>query len=428
MYLTLQNPDELLDLMTGSFNRGSLIVSLKEHLLYNNSCSVIVVAIDEMKSINNILGVDMGDAIIKKVFKIISESAEKEMVFRMSGDKFAILPSSKIICRRIAKEIRETLCREHIVNNAEVQISACICYGTVTDVTDYEYIIKLLEYAIPVAKQSGKGTLLEIDDVMLKKYHRELDIQKALHEAIENDSLDVYFQPIYSAKEGKFTQAEALVRFPHPKLGMIYPNEFIPYAEKSGNIIKIGEQVLNKVCRLIREHDLINTTDIEHIEINLSAIEALQHSFPDKVRKILENHGVSAGHIIFEMTETAASNANNIVENTLRTLGDRGVVFALDDYGTGYANIDTFIRLPFSIIKLDKSMVWSYFQNDKNALIFRDTVKMMHDLGVQTLAEGVETKEQLDEMLRLGVDYIQGYYFARPMPTEDFLNFINNRG
>ncbi|MBE6989093.1 MAG: bifunctional diguanylate cyclase/phosphodiesterase [Ruminococcaceae bacterium] len=428
MYLTLQNPDELLDLMTGSFNRGSLIVSLKEHLLYNNSCSVIVIAIDEMKAINNILGVDMGDAIIKKVFSIISQSAEKEMVFRMSGDKFAILPSSKIICRRIAKEIRETLCREHIVNNAEVRISACICYGTVTDVTDYEYIIKLLEYAIPVAKQSGKGTLLEIDDMMLKRYHRELDIQKALHEAIENDSLDVYFQPIYSAKEDKFTQAEALVRFPHPKLGMIYPNEFIPYAEKSGNIIKIGEQVLNKVCRLIREHDLINTTDIEHIEINLSAIEALQHSFPGKVRKILENHGVSAGHIIFEMTETAASNANNIVENTLRTLGDHGVVFALDDYGTGYANIDTVIRLPFSIIKLDKSMVWSYFQNDKNALIFRDTVKMMHDLGVQTLAEGVETQEQLDEMLRLGVDYIQGYYFARPMPTEDFLNFINNRG
>ncbi|MBQ6933673.1 MAG: bifunctional diguanylate cyclase/phosphodiesterase [Clostridia bacterium] len=426
MYLTLQNPDELLDLMTGSFNRNSLVVSLKEHLLYNNSCSVIVVAIDEMKSINNILGVDMGDAIIKKVFKIISESAEKEMVFRMSGDKFAILPSSKIICRRIAKEIRESLCHEHIVNGAEVRISACICYGTVSDVHDYDYIIKLLEYAIPVAKQSGKGTLLEIDDMMLKRYHRELDIQKALHEAIDNEYLDVYLQPIYSAKEGKFTQAEALVRFPHPKMGMIYPNEFIPYAEKSGLIIKVGEQVLTKVCRLIKEYDIINTTDIEHIEINLSAIEALQHSFPGKVKKILETYDIDSKQIIFEMTETAASNANNIVADSLRTLCEHGVCFALDDYGTGYANIDTVIRLPFSIIKLDKSMVRAYFQNPKNALIFRDTVKMMHDLGIQTLAEGVETKQQLDEMLRLGVDYIQGYYFARPMPIEDLLKFINN--
>ena len=209
-------------------------------------------------------------------------------------------------------------------------------------------------------------------------------------------------------------------------MGMIYPNEFIPYAEKSGLIIKVGEQVLTKVCRLIKEYDIINSTDIEHIEINLSAIEALQHSFPGKVKKILETYDIDSKQIIFEMTETAASNANNIVADSLRTLGEHGVCFALDDYGTGYANIDTVIRLPFSIIKLDKSMVRAYFQNPKNALIFRDTVKMMHDLGIQTLAEGVETKQQLDEMLRLGVDYIQGYYFARPMPIEDLLKFIDN--
>ena len=426
MYLTLQNPDELLDLMTGTFNRGSLIVSLKEHLIYDKSCSVVVIAIDEMKTINNILGVDMGDAIIKKVSKIIAESAEDEMVFRMSGDKFALLPSSKISCRRIAKEIRESLCREHIVNGAEVRISACVCYGTIADVRDYEYIVKLLEYTIPIAKQEGKGTLLEIDDMMLKKYHRELDIQKALHEAIANDGFEVYLQPIYCAETNTFTQAEALIRFPHPVLGMIYPNEFIPYAEKSGNIIKIGELMLNKVCRLIKEYDLMNTTSIEHIEINLSAIETLQHSFPGKVKETMENYGIDPEYIIFEVTETAASNANNIVENALHTLGDYGINFALDDYGTGNANIDTVIRQPFSIIKLDKSMVRSYFKNPKNALIFRETVKMMKNLGIATLAEGVETQKQLDEMLALGIDYIQGNHFARPMPVSDFLKFINN--
>ena len=207
---------------------------------------------------------------------------------------------------------------------------------------------------------------------------------------------------------------------------MIYPNEFIPYAEKSGNIIKIGEQMLNKVCRLIKEYDLMNTTSIEHIEINLSAIETLQHSFPGKVKETMENYGIDPEYIIFEVTETAASNANNIVENALHTLGDYGINFALDDYGTGYANIDTVIRLPFAIIKLDKSMVRSYFKNPKNALIFRDTVKMMKNLGIATLAEGVETQKQLDEMLALGIDYIQGYHFARPMPVSDFLKFINN--
>ena len=426
MYLTLQNPDELLDLMTGSFNRNSFIVSLKERMLYDETCSVIVVAIDEMKTVNNLLGVDMGDAIIKKVFRVIAESSEDEMIFRLSGDKFALLPSTKISCRRIAKDVRESICREHIVNGAEVQISACVCYGTVSNVYDYEYILKLLEYAIPVAKANGKGSILEIDDMMLKRYHRELDIQKALHEAIENDGFDIYLQPIYSVKTGKFTQAEALVRFPHQKLGMIYPNEFIPYAEKTGNIVKIGEIVLNKVCRFIRDNNLMETTAIEHIEINLSAIEALQHSFPIKVKKILENYGIPAGYIVFEMTETAASNANNIVENSLRSLNAHGVSFALDDYGTGYANIDTVIRLPFSVIKLDKSMVRAYFKNRKSALIFRDTVRMVNDLDILTVAEGVETENQFKEMSELGVDYIQGYYFARPMPTDEFLKFIAN--
>ena len=248
------------------------------------------------------------------------------------------------------------------------------------------------------------------------------NIAGILNRAIMGHELEMYYQPIYSVKDGRFLSAEALIRLHDSEFGMISPGVFIPAAESRGLILPIGDFVLESVHRFVATHDM-EELGLSYIEINLSVAQCTQRHLPDNIKKLSEEYGVRPDQINLEITETTYENTGEVMEYNLQTLSDAGYTFSLDDYGTGYSNIQRVSRLPLKMIKIDKSLVDDMNTPDGDS-IMRNTVRMMQDIRKELVIEGVETKEKLDALTDMGVDFIQGFYFSKPLPADEFVSFL----
>ena len=235
--------------------------------------------------------------------------------------------------------------------------------------------------------------------------------------------MEVHYQPIFNTEKGCYTSAEALVRIKDDLLGNISPEIFIPIAERNGSIIRMGNMIFEKVCKFISENNMRNTT-IEYIEINVSAVQCMQEDFVDTLNEIMERYGVQPDQINLEVTETAAVNSIAVLQENVERLHRQGISFALDDYGSGYATIGYIHQLPFKIIKLDKLMVWDAFENERAGITLRYTVGMLKELKVHIVAEGVETLEQQSRLSDIGCDYLQGWYYSKAVPPNEFAKLI----
>ena len=248
------------------------------------------------------------------------------------------------------------------------------------------------------------------------------NLDSILNRAITAKRLEMYYQPIYSVKEKRFVSAEALLRLNDSEFGMIPPGLFIPAAESRGLIVPIGNFVLEDVHRFISENDL-DELGLSYIEINLSVAQCLQRDLPERMKRLSDKYGVSPDKINLEITETTYDNIGEVMEQNLTALTEEGYSFSLDDYGTGYSNMQRVSRLPLKIIKIDKSLVDDMHRED-GLSIMRNTINMMKDIRKEIVAEGVETREGLEMLSEMGVDYIQGYYYSRPLPADEFKTFI----
>ncbi|MBQ4483216.1 MAG: EAL domain-containing protein [Lachnospiraceae bacterium] len=263
-------------------------------------------------------------------------------------------------------------------------------------------------------------------DLSSEEYMRQVD-EKVRH-AVESGNLEVYYQPIYSFKEKRFVSAEALLRL-HDGETFIPPDLFITVAENNGSIVEIDDYVVQQVCKMISGRNL-KDLGIRYIELNLSVSDMLQDDIAGKMKRMVEMYHVNPSQINLEITETSDDTFTGTVEANVYKLSKLGFNFSLDDFGTGYSSLSRIIMMPFDIIKLDKTIVQSPFmledeQDRENArTLLESSADMIHQIGAETVAEGVETKEQLDAMERLGVNFIQGFYFARPMPESDFINAV----
>lgn len=303
-------------------------------------------------------------------------------------------------------------------------ISTTVCCITWPDDGDtYADIIDVIDFSVLSAKKSGKGCIVYAKDLDLQSIRREKAIEKAIDYAIEQDTLEVHYQPIYNIEKQSYTSAEALVRIRDDLLGNISPEVFIPIAERNGSILKMGSMIFEKVCKFISENDLQNTT-IEYIEVNVSVVQCMQKDFVEHLNEIMDKYGVKPCQINLEVTETAAVNSIAILQENIEKLYHQGISFALDDYGSGYATIGYIHQLPFKIIKLDKLMVWDAFENERAGITLRYTVGMLKELKVHIVAEGVETKEQQSRLSDIGCDYLQGWYYSKAIPPEEFADLI----
>ena len=307
----------------------------------------------------------------------------------------------------------------------EISLDVNMCLFSYPQVvSNLEDAIDLLEYSLKYAKETGGSGIVYGDKELLAKGKRETQIVYMLGKAIKEDGFCVHYQPIYSVEKGRYTTAEALVRFKESDIGFVSPEEFIPIAEKNGMIVRIGEIVFEKVCKFYKENHL-EEKGIENIHFNLSVVECMQQKLHEKIENIMDKYQLDSSKISLEITETAAVTSREILINNMNQLIDRGFKFSMDDYGTGFSNTSTLIAYPFDEIKIDKSIVWSAMEDEKAMIAFKHSVAMIKDLDFKIVAEGVETKEQAKMLGDLGCDYFQGYYYSKPVSEDDFMSLID---
>lgn len=306
--------------------------------------------------------------------------------------------------------------------NKDIAPDACVCLLRCPE--DIDTYAALTNFINNMDERLPKGIrLVRLSAVSgTKDFKISNNMDEIIKRGIKQNSFKVYYQPIYSVKEKRFKSAEALIRLNDVKYGFISPGLFIPAAERSGAIHQIGEFVLKDVCRFMSS-DKYKSLGMEQVEINLSLAQCIEGNFVDRVRNIVETFGIRPEKINLELTETASILDTDIAEKNITALRKLGFSFALDDYGTGYSSIKRIAFLPLDIVKLDKSIA-DDIDNPQMLAVTTNTIRMLNNLNKKIVVEGVEDKETADKFIELGCDYIQGYYYARPMPEEELVNFI----
>ncbi len=247
-------------------------------------------------------------------------------------------------------------------------------------------------------------------------------IDEIIKNAIANKSFQVFYQPIYDVKTKRFSSAEALLRLKDPEFGFIPPQIVVENAERKGLINVIGDYVVEEVFRFVSSPEF-EKTGFEYIEINLSVHQCMESAFASKLKELEEMYHVDPARINFEVTETASTEFNKSLDENLQVLKDMGYSFSLDDYGTGYSNMHRIFHLPISIVKIDKTMV-DDLKDEKGYYIMKNSFRMLRDIQMKIVAEGVETEEVAKKVIEMGCDYIQGYYYARPMDKDRLMEFL----
>lgn len=324
---------------------------------------------------------------------------------------------------RYASYAFETLKHDCMVNGLNLTVLPSVCVFKFPEDTKSVEQLRLLLSDLRNHKYSN-GVNLASTYMKNKDYTIMANMDTILKDAIENDRFEVYYQPIYSNEKNGFNSAEALLRLITPEYGFIRPDLFIPMAEESGAIHKIGLIVLEKVCRFISS-DEFKKLGLDYIEVNLSVVQCMDKNLADKILSVCKKYDVNPSQLNLEITETASIfTQRNMIKNINR-LFETGYSFSLDDFGTGYSNLVRIASLPLNIVKLDKSFTWTENSEDLK-IILENTINMIKKMNMKIVVEGVETEEMLKRFKDLGCEYIQGYYFSKPLPEYDFINYIKD--
>lgn len=400
------------------------MAKLREELPYVLGCSsnkqmaVIYIDIDDFKLVNDTMGHHAGDLLIKLFAENLLNFAKPEdRVYRFGGDEYVVTLGSFSDYEELRvrlSELMDVIRRPWLYNDHNFMISSSIGVAVYPDHGDtIEILMQNADTALSYAKTGGKSRYLIYNDFMKDKTWSFIQLTSDLRMALERSEFFLVYQPQYNLLDGSLVGFEALIRWLHPLKGIIYPLDFIPFAEETGLIDKIEDWVLETACRQTSEWKSIGFGDLK-ISINISGNTLSKSSWMNKVGQHLEGC-TDYGRVIFEITETAVIGDIEDSIKALETLHEMGIHIALDDFGTGYSSLTYLQSLPIDIIKLDKSFVWSIGIDEDKSYIVRTVIDLAHRLGIKVVAEGVETEEQLSFLKDAGCDLAQGYYFSKPI-------------
>ena len=290
-----------------------------------------------------------------------------------------------------------------------------------------EDLLSLIRYIRQGSREFSESDFLCIGKDSVAKMNQERETEQLILEAMENNRVEVFYQPIFSTSEQRFTSAEALVRIRDKEGNIIPPGVFIDIAEENGMILRLGEIVFEKVCCFIQKHPLEHY-GLHYIEVNLSVVQCAYDRLARDYISVMKKYSIDPENINLEITESASTNAKRTLLDNMETLMEYGVHFSLDDFGTGQSNLNYIVDMPVDIVKFDRSMTNAYFENGKAKYVMDAAIHMIHGMNMQIVSEGIETAEQYHTMEKLGISYIQGYYFSKPLPENDFIQFLETNG
>lgn len=422
IYLSLENPSDYQDKKLGVFNRDAFVEVVETYIEMKKQFHIIGVQIGGFTYINDTIGVANGDRLLRMLADYLRSIDKNVRVFHISGIRFALVwTHNDLEAKDITAQIEERFHQPFKVNGVNISLYSQMCsLNYPKQVKKLEDIIDTIEYLLKELHNADEDHLVFASEEILRVKRRENLIIQIMSRAVRNHGFEVYYQPIYSVEKQRYVSAEALVRLHDDEMGFISPEEFIPIAEQNGMILEIGEIVFEEVCRFISlRHP--EELGIEYIEVNLSVVQCMQEKMSRKLIQLMSLYHVPEHMINLEITETSAIISSDILQNNMQRLVDEGSTFALDDYGTGFSNMTHIIELPFSIIKLDKSMVWAALESDKARYALQYTAEMIKAMNMHIVAEGVETLEQAQMLESYGCDFFQGYYFSKPVPQDEFM-------
>ncbi|MBR4096852.1 MAG: GGDEF domain-containing protein [Oscillospiraceae bacterium] len=428
--ITIQRPEELVDMVTELGKHAAYADAMKKNFMNKKEVGIIFINISNYTSVSSMLGYDQSSRLLKDIADKLN-AINKDMrlyaeLYYLDRGGFRVVVNKKnwdkleLAAQAINSELKKSM----IISQLELNIMAYVCVAYCpADISDFKSLISFgsdLSSTVPYS-----GNVLKASEVIANRaFKLNNEIDNIIDDALANRKFSVYYQPIFSVEQGRFISAEALLRLQNEKFGFIPPDVFITAAEKSGAIHRIGDYVLEEVCHFI-SGDEFKELGLDYIEINLSVAQCMQSDLADKVLEIMNKYGVAPDKINLEITETAASYAQNVMMNNLEKLTQAGISFSLDDYGTGYSNIKSVASLPISIVKLDKTFV-DEEDNPRMWIVLQNTIKMLKDMDMSIVVEGVENAELAKKFADLNCEFIQGYYYSKPVPKSDFITFMKN--
>lgn len=421
------------DHLTGLANRRSLSNRLKQVLKeskrYRRTAALMYLDLDDFKRINDSMGHDAGDALIKQIASRLQGAVrESDFVARLGGDEFSVLllnetsvENAAKIAEKLINEIERPVC----INGRCFSISASIGITLVpNDGDEVSTLLRSADLAMYAAKQAGKNSFHFFDQDMQIKAIEKHQLEMDLTDAIINNQLELHYQPIVDMQSREVSSYEALVRWNHPTRGFLPPDEFIGIAEESGKIVDLGYWVIRQVCELI-SHRTRQQRNCDPIAVNLSPKQFVDPNLLENIRTIVKEADIDARKLEVEITEsTLMDNVDDAIQ-IMEQLRAMGIRIAIDDFGTGYSSLAVIKRFPVDKLKIDRSFVGKLDDDRSDHKIVRAIIAMAHTLQIEVVAEGIETERQYELLKNAKCDVGQGYLFAKPGPADQIFSSIN---
>lgn len=416
------------DALTGLLNRTMLNDSI-DHAVSrarrdHKFAAVMMLDLDKFKLINDNLGHDAGDLLLKEVAnRMKSILRATDTVFRLGGDEFVVVLEGVMHpedCAAVGQKLMEVITAPLVLGDIAVEVGASVGIAVYpSDGDDSTELMKNADIAMYQAKSEGRGKFQFYAQEMGARVSKHLAVVTGLQEALKKDQFILHYQPIFDLASGQLVAAEALVRWLDPERGLVPPNDFIPVAEDSGLIGAIGTWVIRETCRQSNQWRQDGLKAVS-VAVNLSAYQLRNDEVVDVVRRAMAHSELPPHSISIELTESMVMEDPERVIGILQEIRGLGVTISIDDFGTGYSSLSYLRHFPIDVIKIDRSFVKDIGDDPKESVIANAIIQLAHSLGCRVLAEGVETKVQGDYLRRQGCDLVQGFFFGRPVPAMDF--------
>ncbi|SHH10766.1 sensor domain-containing protein [Clostridium magnum] len=421
------------DSVTKLPNRDLFLIDIKNILqktIYlNQEGAIIFVDLDNFKSINDTLGHDFGDLILK-VFSQLLNICVKDYgnLYRLGGDEFIVLIEKFDSIEKLEEICNMILdyCKKPFeINEKQLYMTTSIGISIFPrDSYDANDLLKFADLAMYESKARGKNTCTFFEQALSESYTRRILIENELKEAIKNNEFSIVYQPQIDALENRIFGFEALLRWNNKKLGFVSPAEFIPIAERTGIILDIGNWVLNKVCKKIREFKA-KKYRFNNVAINVSPIQTKETNFKDKIINVCKENEIALSLLEIEITERTLIELNDEKIADLYELIKKGINISIDDFGTGYSSLSYLTVIPINTLKIDKSFI-DNIEDEKNRAVIECILNLSKSLKYKVIAEGVELKDQLEILMNLGCNIVQGYYFSKPVGEDELEEMLKN--
>lgn len=423
------------DPLTGLPNRALFLSGFTRALAAaerENRVAVMFLDVDRFKYLNDTLGHGVGDQLLSVFSQRVVGAAEGQMVARLGGDEFTVLvqaPNARATALRIAEHVMHSLRRPFSLSGQEMFVSSSIgiAVSTEADRTTTE-LLRKADIALYRAKAEGRSRFVlftpELDAIPAEQF----DLDNALRRSVERQELLLHYQPLVDLRTGDICGLEALLRWDHPHRGILSPATFISIAEETGEIIRIGQWVLEEACRNAVEFQRLRPEYPLATCVNISAAEFRQRDLPRRIARILEDTGLPARQLKLELTESVLIQDVPGTLETLSELRDLGVGLAIDDFGTGYSSLSYLQRLPVDTLKVDQSFIGRLGVDATSGPVLRAIVEMGNALNMNVVAEGIETRWQWDFLTDIGCRQGQGHFFKEPVEAAEFARLIASHG